>query len=348
MKDFNIAKYLKENHLGSHAILGAYVDLHALKEEAQLNEASLELDWDYGLKYLKAQCEKHNLNFKVIEENLPGSLYVKISGKKSDIIEFLKDGYVDDEEDLEFYSDSLKEQPETELDTEIPYEGPEHKLDGFGDEFVQDSPVEEAGKDDKDNLMAKLFAIQKKYGYKKARPDQEEYENVRIAPNVSRVGNKIVDDGGIGVSIESKVSRAAFTDIKNLLQSKFPGWQIDPQSVTKDDDFDTDSKNVLFFDIVKNQPVKENGVEEEVTVSSSGVEMEEIESMDNDDSVNPFPSLNRMGGYSDEQDKFDRMLGLSHEYIGKVSPVVRKTISSLRDDGFDDKDIIDFLASDLS
>lgn len=33
MKDFNIAKYLRENSLGSHAILGRYVDLHALKEE---------------------------------------------------------------------------------------------------------------------------------------------------------------------------------------------------------------------------------------------------------------------------------------------------------------------------
>ena len=33
MKDFNIAKYLKENHLGSHGILGKYVDLQALKEE---------------------------------------------------------------------------------------------------------------------------------------------------------------------------------------------------------------------------------------------------------------------------------------------------------------------------
>ena len=182
MKDFNIAKYLKENHLGPHAILGGYVDLHNLKEEEEM-----------------------------------------------------------------------------ELDTEIPYEGPERKVDGFGDEFEQDNPVEEkAGKDDKDSLMSKLFAIQKKYGYKKARPDQEEYENVRIAPNVARVGNKIVDDSGIGVSIESKVSKAAFTDIKNLLQTKFPGWQIDPQSVTKDDDFDTDSKNVLFFDIVKNKSVKEN------------------------------------------------------------------------------------------
>jgi hypothetical protein len=213
MKDFNIAKYLRENHLGSHAILGAYVDLHNLKEEE-----------------------------------------------------------------------------ETKLDTEIPYEGPEHKLDGFGDEFEQGSPVEEkAGKDDKDILMSKLFAIQKKYGYKKARPDQEEYENVRIAPTVARVGNKIVDDGGIGVSIESKVSKAAFTDIKNLLQTKFPGWQIDPQSVTKDDDFDTDSKNVLFFDIVKNKSVKED---------SHVQELEKPEKIYSNDWMNDSVDGKRIGSWT--------------------------------------------------
>ena len=33
MKDFNLAKYLKEHNLGSHGILGNYVDLQALKEE---------------------------------------------------------------------------------------------------------------------------------------------------------------------------------------------------------------------------------------------------------------------------------------------------------------------------
>ena len=32
MENFDIAKYLKENHLGPHSILGGYVDLHALKE----------------------------------------------------------------------------------------------------------------------------------------------------------------------------------------------------------------------------------------------------------------------------------------------------------------------------
>jgi hypothetical protein len=38
MKDFNIAKYLKEHSLGSHAILGKYVDLHGLKEDKDLGQ----------------------------------------------------------------------------------------------------------------------------------------------------------------------------------------------------------------------------------------------------------------------------------------------------------------------
>lgn len=70
MKDFNIAKYLKEHNLGSHSILGRYVDLHPLKEE----------DKNYG-------------------EQEAG---------------------------------------------EVPYVGADPKLDGFGDEFDQVAPVEEA------------------------------------------------------------------------------------------------------------------------------------------------------------------------------------------------------------
>jgi hypothetical protein len=221
----------------------------------------------------------------------------------------------------------LKEEEEMELDTEIPYEGPEHKLDGFGDEFQQANPVEEkAGKikDPVQELLDALEDIEEKYGYKKAKPDEEEYKNVRIAPNVVQVGYKIVKDGSIGVSIENKVSRAAFDDIKNLLQTKFPDWKINPRSVKKDVDPDTDSKNVLFFNIVKNKSVKEVN-----------------DSMDYDDSVNPFPSI-----VSDEQDKYDTMMNLAHEYFLNVSPIVVSTINAFKKRGFNDQDIIDFLSTD--
>lgn len=137
MKDFNIAKYLKENSLGSHSILGAYVDLHALKEEEVGNNKPVD---------------------------------------------------------------------------EVPYVGDEEKLDGFGDTFDQVDPVEE-------------------------------------------LDNSITGDRG---------------------------WQYD------DEDF------------------------------------------------------------SSERDKLDRMMGLAHEYFEKVSPIVRKTIDALRADGFDDQDIIDFLATDFT
>ena len=137
MKDFNIAKYLKENSLGSHAILGAYVDLHALKEEEVGNNKPVD---------------------------------------------------------------------------EVPYVGDEEKLDGFGDTFDQVDPVEE-------------------------------------------LDNSITGDRG---------------------------WQYD------DEDF------------------------------------------------------------SSERDKFDRMMDRAHEYFEKVSPIVRKTIESLRADGFGDQDIMDFLATDFS
>lgn len=49
-----------------------------------------------------------------------------------------------------------------------------------------------------------------------------------------------------------------------------------------------------------------------------------------------------------EQGKYDRMMGLADIDFEKVSPIVKSTIDSLRADGFDDQDILDFLATDFS
>ena len=75
MKDFDIAKYLREHQLGSYGILNHYVDLKPLKEE------------------------------DVTEDVTPEEV------------------------------------------AEIPYEGPEPKLDGFGDEFEQAEVVSEEEND---------------------------------------------------------------------------------------------------------------------------------------------------------------------------------------------------------
>lgn len=52
--------------------------------------------------------------------------------------------------------------------------------------------------------------------------------------------------------------------------------------------------------------------------------------------------------FGEEQEKHDRMMGLAHKYFEKISPIVKDTIDNLRADGFNDQDIIDFLATDFS
>ena len=46
MKDFDIAKYLKEHQLGSYGILNHYVDIKPLKEEEDEVELNTEIPYE--------------------------------------------------------------------------------------------------------------------------------------------------------------------------------------------------------------------------------------------------------------------------------------------------------------
>jgi hypothetical protein len=81
------------------------------------------------------------------------------------------------------------------------------------------------------------------------------------------------------------------------------------------------------------------------------------DSMDTDDSVNPFPSMvgeevgvstsgQKEEGWSEEQERYDTMMNLAHEYFLKVSPIVISTINAFKKRGFNDQEIIDFLSTD--
>lgn len=128
MKDFNIVKYLKENHLGSHAILGAYVDLHALKEE--VDTEGLEIVKGFGALKNKSVADKYAdvckqagmEGVKVVEKDGVFKIYAKAGQKLNKEADYGNNEPVD----------------------EVPYVGAEEKLDGFGDEFDQVAPVEEA------------------------------------------------------------------------------------------------------------------------------------------------------------------------------------------------------------
>jgi hypothetical protein len=318
MKDFNIAKYLKENHLGSHAILGAYVDLHALKEVEDTED--LEIVKGFGAlkdksvadKYAKVCKQAGMEGVKVVEKDGVFKIYAKAGQKLNKEADYGNNEPVD----------------------EVPYVGAEEKLDGFGDEFDQVDPVEEANGP---------FGM----------PDKSE-------------DNPWMDEVD-GTDAYKFGNWTCYYDYPGVLAWSYKDVPLSKLAVYATPNFDGDDTTPIQIDVdgdnddmmALNQGIFANFNEYAKAMKPYLDRIEDLESnwgslapvdegMDDDDSVNPFPSLNRMGGYSDEQDKFDRMLGLSHEYIGKVSPIVKKTIDSLRDDGFDDKDIIDFLASDLS
>ena len=102
MKDFNIAKYLRENYQGSFSMFQPYVDLKPLKEES-----------------------------------------------------------------------------EEQLDTEIPYKGPDPHLDGMGSDFEQAEPVEEAEGDDSviDNMSQEYQAWLKQNNLPEMSADELLYDD---------------------------------------------------------------------------------------------------------------------------------------------------------------------------
>ena len=77
MKDFNIAKYLKEHNLGSHGILGKYVDLQALKEEDQYgnNEPTQEVPYTGAEDKLDGFGDKFDQVKPVSELEKPEKIY---------------------------------------------------------------------------------------------------------------------------------------------------------------------------------------------------------------------------------------------------------------------------------
>lgn len=129
MENFDIAKYLKENHLGPHSILGGYVDLHALKEVEDMK--GWKMVKDFGALKNKAVADK----YAEVERTGNDDLDVEVVNK---------DGvykiYTRAKKELNKEADYGNNEPVDE----VPYVGTDKKLDGFGDEFDQVAPVEEA------------------------------------------------------------------------------------------------------------------------------------------------------------------------------------------------------------
>ena len=257
MKDFNIAKYLKENHLGSHGILGKYVDLHGLKEEE-----------DYG-------------NNKPVDE--------------------------------------------------VPYVGTDAKLDGFGDEFDQIQPVSELEK-----------------------PEQI-YSNDWMNDDVDgkRVGNwtcYFEDQMGVLYWIHDKIlsedvvvyATPNWENAKGIaveVQVDYGGYLADQDTIGDPSypDFDSYAEDMAPFlkkvedkyfagEYDKYLDGKEE-MEEEVAVSSSGVEMEELEKPEKI--------------YRDEEDSADQ--GDMERIYEVFEYQLQRLVLDIIDDGYGPEDAAQFL-----
>ncbi len=129
MKDFDIAKYLREHQLGSYGILNHYVDLKPLNEEIDLDSFKDFFNKNYSHIY-------HNLSDGEVQEFLNQRHIKSLAIEKQ--ANLFADYIVS-----QGLGDVVAEDLTSEETAEIPYKGPNPKLDGFGDEFEQADPVSE-------------------------------------------------------------------------------------------------------------------------------------------------------------------------------------------------------------
>jgi len=183
MKDFNLAKYLKEHNLGSHGILGRYVDLQALKEQNEKVDSEVtktfkvnidiealgELDDEFAKRNnVEIEIPEKFKNFdpNKLKSLTPGERFmmsdvpVKFTGTADSLAALLNGdlaAQIYGDEDAYFNAlNRLFKKPKNmnEEDgygnnkpvSKAPYEGSDAKLDGFGDEFDQVDPVSELEK----------------------------------------------------------------------------------------------------------------------------------------------------------------------------------------------------------
>lgn len=313
MKDFNLAKYLKEHNLGSHGILGNYVDLQALKEEVD-NSTTIELDmaWDDS-EDAEAQETFRNYNIKVSGgTGRPGTY--EVTGKKEDILAYLRsEFYGMDETDIQHYYpellDGMNEEAgsgNNEPTQEVPYVGTDKKLDGFGDKFDQTEPVSEVGGEDENLWMKDVDGT-----------------------DAYKVGNWTCYYDYPGVLVWS-YGRVPFS---KLAVYATPNWeddgttpiQIDIDEETQDQMTLKQSEFVDFNEYATAMKPYLSRIEDLESNWGSLAPSEDLAELEKPENI-----------YADDQEQFDdtRMMDLGGDQI-------EQGIISLLDDGFEPEDVLD-------
>ena len=289
MENFDIVKYLRENHLGSHAILGNYVDLHALKEVEDTED--LEVVKGFGAlkdksvadKYAEVAKQAGMEGVKVVEKDGVFKIYAKAGQKLNK-----------EAEDIKGIETSDLKKGDT-----VEYEGNEYKIGDFdtagGANLVYLNTMDGKPAEDSKGRYKKVHKSRVKKLNKEA-----DYGNNQPVDEVPYAGDEEKLDG-FGDEFD-QVDPVEEMD-NSVTGDK--GWQYDDEeedtSWMKDDRFADlggdqikagikslmddgfDAREIAQFVVDTIRAFK--SFKEEVTVSSSGVEMKEAlsyEDLEND------------------------------------------------------------------
>ena len=374
MENFDIVKYLRENHLGSHAILGNYVDLHALKEVEDTED--LEVVKGFGAlkdksvadKYAEVAKQAGMEGVKVIEKDGVFKIYAKAGQKlnkeaedlkdietsdlkKGDTVEYEGNEYIIGDFDTAgganlVYLKTMDGEPaedskgrykkvhksrvkklNKEADygnnqpvDEVPYAGDEEKLDGFGDEFDQVAPVEEAEGSDIVTLSYN--------DYPSITRGFVNYSINKFKKLVKILGGdaQVVKDEFDKIVFE--LSGISSEEVKKNFEEKIKDAEIDFDNPFVDLgswELDTQGDNSVTGDPGWEYTDKDFPIAEE-------------ESMNDDDSENPFPSIID-----------DETANMSHDdkfaYMGGSD--IEKAVKSLMANSFNGIEIAQFVVDTI-
>ena len=349
MKDFNLAKYLKENYQGPFSMFQPYVDLNPIKEGIKRDQ---EVKITSGVHAGKTatvhdfNSEKDSASGEDWVDVLIGSKKEKKTVKASEL-------------------KPLKEESEEQLDTEVPYKGPDPHLDGMGSEYDQVAPVEEAV----DGQVKKKFDL--------SDPESSEDAYEWILDNIS-------DDEDVVKSQEEddEFRLAPIEDIVDIINDRLKNATIDIDIV---DNTVTDELSQEYQEWTKQNNLPEMSADEllyddsiEKTPEQEKYLKDFIDRWDSTDdyitlTITNTPQIKE--AFSAEQEKFDRMMGLIDRTLEaqlpkiknavdkardmmisdksifnmlSTSSITKQAVKDLVDDGFDPMDIVDFFATDFT
>jgi hypothetical protein len=337
MKDFNIAKYLKEHSLGSHGILGKYVDLQALKEE------------ETNLGQQKAMKEPYEGPENPID-GLGGKLNRHMDVSMNEMNGDMENSWMKDVDGTEAYTVgdwkcyydypgvlvwSYKDMP---FDKIAIYATPNYD----GDDTT---PIQIDVNGENEDMMALnqgIFADFNEYAAA-MKPYLNRIENDNPKPKSTYVTDDSEDDKGFIVpEDDARVEEAEEIDMNEYDQLLGAIENLLRQGES--------AQNILR--VVKDTLGMNEGMEDDSFIqaqrdAASGFESEDQNRMMGLIDTILIPQLPKIKKAVD----LARQRGLSDMAVLKMlatNSLTRGTIKNLIDDGFDPQDIVDFFATDFS